>query len=300
MMDMDKQIDNYLKYNKLAQSRELKSKPGASPYVKLKKGEGLELLNNAYSAWLSLEDMRTERRRNVLYRNGNQWSDKVKDPDNDGVYITEGELLTRQGKTLLKHNFIQQFIRNISGQMISNPSQSVVYARTDDDEQLGEMLTNALQYCHELNEVERMDLSFLEELIVSGIGCYKVKYDYWDDKQRGDGRIDFVSSNRLFFDSDLQDASLQSLTMVGEIHDYTLSEVVRCFASSPEEEKMINKIYSPQTTLDVRKYAEDSDFYTPADSSCCRVIELWHKRGRWETYVHDYLTGSITRDDSAT
>ena len=80
------------------------------------------------------------------------------DPDRPGRMIREDVLISRSGRTPLKHNYLQQFLKNIVGHMINSPSQPVVYARTRDDQELGNMLTNALQACHELNEVEKLDI----------------------------------------------------------------------------------------------------------------------------------------------
>lgn len=266
---------------------------------KVKKSDGKTLLENAFAAWQTLGGVRDERKRNIEYKNGNQWSDIVDDPDHKGKKIRESELLTRQGKSPLKHNFIQQFIRNISGQMISSPTQSVVYARTIDDTELGEMLTNTLQACHYLNNVARLDIAMLEELILSGVGCCKVRYEFWDSRKKGDGKLEVVAGNRLFYDCGFSDASMSSLSVIGEIHDYSLDEVVRSFAKTPEDEKWIAKIYAP---LNVSKpeFQTGSDFFTPSDPAKCRVIEVWHKKGRWESSLHDYLTGTVTRNDKIT
>ncbi len=295
---MKREIDNYYKYiNRYCPER--KKTPNFSRSHRQKNDNCKELLEKGYAAWCNLADFRAERRRNIEYRNGNQWSDMVADPDNSGKMIRESDLLTRQGKSLLKHNFIQQFIRNISGQMITNPTQSVVYARTDEDVQLGEMLTNTLQSCHHANQVERIDLSLLEELILSGVGCYKVSYDYKHEQNSGEGRVDVVQGGRLFFDTDLTDSSLRALSLIGEVHDYTHEEVISSFARTPDDEKFINKIYAP-TVSHPSAGCKESDYYMPSSPAYCRVIEIWYRSGRWEKYVHDYLTGEITRNDSIT
>lgn len=297
---MEKTIADYFKYvDKYGSGRELEVCLTLSEKPKTKKGDGKQLLENAYAAWQTLATVRSDRKRNIEYKNGNQWSDIVDDPDNKGKKIRESELLARQGKTPLKHNFIQQFIRNLSGQMLNSPSQSVVYARTTDNTELGEMLTNTLQSCHHLNQVQRLDLSLMEELILSGVGCYKVRYDYWDAKKKGDGKLEVISGNRLFYDCGFSDISMASLSIIGEIHDYSQDELIRCFAKSSDDEKNIMKMYAPLNNANP-EFETGSDFFAPADSSKCRVIEVWHKKGRWETSLHDYLSGSVTRNDKMT
>lgn len=298
---MEKEIADYFRYvDKYGSNSELEvcaSEP--QERGKTKKNDSKALLDSAFSAWGNLAQLRAERKRNIEYKNGNQWSDIVDDPDHRGKKIREAELIARQGKSPLKHNFIQQFIRNLSGQMLSNPSQSVVYARTEDDTDLGEMLTNTLQSCHHINQVARLDLSLLEELILSGTGCYKVRYEYCDTKKRGDGKLEVIPGNRIFYNSGFSDVSMSSLSVIGEIHDYTIDEVVRYFAKNQDDERLINKIYSPTSTSQSLFDSRD-DFHSSIDSTKCRVIEIWHKRGRWETSVHDYLKGTVTRNDKAT
>lgn len=261
----------------------------------VKKGDTSELLDRCQVAWQGLEQLRIDRERNIEYKNGNQWCDIVNDPENRGKRIKESELLVREGKSPLKHNFIQQFIRNLSGQMINSPTQSVVYARTKDDINLGEMLTNTLQACHHLNQVSRLDIGLLEELILSGIGCCKVRYEYWDSKNKGDGKLEIVASNRLFYNSDVEDIRMSELSIIGEIHDYTIGDVIKNFAKTPDDEKIISRIYS-SVENNLSYSNEVGSFLIPSDKSKCRVIEVWDKRGRWKSSLHDYLTATISDD----
>lgn len=109
--------------------------------------------------------LRKEHARNLRYKNGDQWCDKVPDPENPGKMIREDALISRSGKIPLKHNYLQQYIRNIHGQLLSSPTQTVVYARSKDDQPLGEMLTNALQSCHQLNKVRNSTLMLLRNYV---------------------------------------------------------------------------------------------------------------------------------------
>lgn len=106
--------------------------------------ENLSLLWRCAQDWDAMLYLRKEHARNLRYKNGDQWCDKVPDPENPGKMIREDALISRSGKIPLKHNYLQQYIRNIHGQLLSSPTQTVVYARSKDDQPLGEMLTNAL------------------------------------------------------------------------------------------------------------------------------------------------------------
>lgn len=257
------------------------------------------LLEKCKDGWLSLSPLREERARNVKFKNGDQWSDIVEDPNKKGYAIREDELLSREGKTPLKHNFIQQFIRNISGQMLSSPSQSVVYTRDTSNKELGEMLTNALQACHHLNQGDRLNLSVMEELLLSGIACVKVRYEFWHSKNVSDGVLENVNINRLFFNNDIEDTRLFDIEMIGEVHDFTIDEVISNYASSPKQEEELRQIYRNTTSSNLLSYkkalkgasVQNMDFLKANDNTKCRVIEVWERRGRWVTITHDYKKG---------
>lgn len=261
--------------------------------------ESKALLEKCHEGWLALSKVRDERARNVKFKNGDQWSDLVEDPNKKGYAVREDELLAREGKTPLKHNFIQQFIRNISGQMLSNPSQSVVYTRDTDTKELGEMLTNALQACHHLNQGDRLNLSVMEELLLSGLACVKVRYEYWHSKSTSDGMLENVNINRLFFNHDIEDTRLFDIEMIGEIHDFTIDEVVCNYASSPSQEEELRNIYNSSADSPFLSNAkalkgsqtQNMSFLKSNDRSKCRVIEVWERRGRWITVTHDYQSG---------
>lgn len=275
----------------------MKRPESKSSYIET--AESKVLLEKCHEGWLALSKIREERARNVKFKTGDQWSDPVEDPNKKGVFVREDELLAREGKTPLKHNFIQQFIRNISGQMLSNPSQSVVYTRDSDEKELGEMLTNALQACFHLNQGDRLNLAVMEELLLSGVACVKVRYGFWHSKNVSDGILEHVNINRLFFNHDIEDTRLFDIDMIGEIHDFTIDEVICNYATSPAQEDELRKIYAAaaNTPLQSKNKAlkESStlnmDFLIPHDRNKCRVIEVWERRGRWITVTHDYQSG---------
>ena len=160
--------------------------------------DNVTLLLQCAHDWDALAEVRRDHERNARYKDGDQWGDVVPDPDHPGKMVREDVLISRSGRTPLKHNYLQQFLKNIVGHMINSPSQSVVYARTRDDEQLGNMLTNALQANHDLNRINRLDIAALIELCLAGVVCVKVRYDFWSTKNRRDGKLDLVNINRLF------------------------------------------------------------------------------------------------------
>lgn len=260
----------------------------------------LTLLRRCAQDWDAMPYLRQERARNLRYKNGDQWSDTVPDPENPHQMIREDALISRSGKVPLKHNYIQQFIRSIHGQLLSSPTQTVVYARSRDDQPLGEMLTNALQACQQLNQVRKLDINVIEELCLTGIACAKVRYDYWSTKNRTDGKVDLVNINRLFFNTDIEDPRLTDIRRIGEIHDYTFDDLVRNFATCREDVQALCDIYGvchdpamlESIYGDNRERLHNLDFLATNDLGKFRVIEVWERLGRWVLYVHDYADGT--------
>ena len=250
--------------------------------------------------WDAMDDLRKEHSRNLRYKNGDQWSDTVPDPDHPHRTIREDALISRSGKVPLKHNYIQQYIRNIHGQLLSSPTQTVVYARSRDDQPLGEMLTNALQACHQLNRIRKIDINVVEELCLTGIACAKVRYGYWSTKNRTDGKIDLVNINRLFFNADIEDPRLTDIRRIGELHDYTFDDLVRNFATCREDVQALREIYGichDHTKLEnlYENHAsrlQNLNFLYTNDLGKYRVIEVWERLGRWVLYIHDYADGT--------
>lgn len=260
--------------------------------------ENYTLYYNCANDWNALRETRDERRRNLRYKNGDQWGDIITDPDTKQP-IREDAYITKNGKVPLKHNFIQQYVRNIHGQFLSNPSQTVVHARSKDETDLSEMLTNTVQASHQLNDVQTLDLNILEEIIAGGIGVGKIGYKFWSEKNKYDATIDLVNTNRVFFNQDFEDPRMTDVRRIGEIHDYTWDDLIRNFARNRRDVETLSGKYAAwrkdmiEVTQRSRDKLETLDFFgLAASENKYRVIEVWEKVGRWVVYCHDYLDGT--------
>lgn len=69
--------------------------------------DNLTLLWYCARDWDAMDYLRKEHARNLRYKNGDQWSDTVPDPDHPHRTIREDALISRSGKVPLKHNYIQ-------------------------------------------------------------------------------------------------------------------------------------------------------------------------------------------------
>lgn len=258
----------------------------------------MSLLLSCQNDWEHLASVRKERARNLRYKNGDQWGDLIYDPKIK-KWVREDKFLSDQGKVPLKHNLLQQFVRNLHGQLLSNQSQTIVYARAKDDAELGEMLTNTLQAAQKLNKTDKLNVSVLEDLLMGGVACTKVRYSFFSEKNRADGRIDMVNIGRLFFNTDVEDPRLNDLRRIGEIHDYTLTDLVANFAHTKDDEQALRELYGSVLTQsdtmggkDMQQEKSPASFLVPDSPEKCRVVEVWERLGRWVTYAHDYADGT--------
>lgn len=264
-----------------------------------------DLLWDCWKDWESLRSMREEHKRNQRYKNGQQWDDLIVDPDNPTRMIREREYISRQGKSAIQNNLIQQIDRNILGQMLSNPTQPIAICRSEDDISYGEMLTNTLQYGLAINKYNVLQKSALSYLASAGLCVAKVRYDLWSKKNSGDVFIKVVPVSRFFFNQDAEDPRLTDIRRIGEIHDYTWDELMRDFYKGKEVDiKALREEY-----VSIAEYcrerenntAEENianlDFYGASNNGKYRIYEVWTKRVRKVEYVHDKAKGEELFDE---
>lgn len=267
--------------------------------------ENSDLLWDCYADWEAMRSMREEHKRNQRYKNGKQWEDLITDPDNPYRKIPEREYISRQGKSAIQNNLIQQIDRNILGQMLSNPTQPVVISRSEDDSSYSEMLTNTLQYGLSLNKYSILEKSALSYLASAGLCVAKVRYGAWSKKNRNDVFIDLVNINRFFFNQDAEDPRLNDIRRIGEIHDYTWQELVRDFYTGSDNDLRalraeygdIAEYCRQMETETAEENLRNLEFYGQAHYGKYRVYEVWTKKVRKVEYVHDRAKGEELFDE---
>lgn len=268
-----------------------------------KQDEDMFLLESCRNDWEQMESLREEHRRNQRYKNGDQWGDKMIDPDDPSRLITEREYISRSGRTATSHNLIATTVRNIEGQLLSNPSKPTVVARAEDDIPLSEMLTNTVQKALELNDFDTHKINIIESMLSAGLGVGKVRYARWFTKNRTDVKVDFININRFFFNQDCESPLLDDIYRIGEIHDLTWNELLRDFYHKQGDAEHLRSIYAAVRDMgpQIHDTAEDNistlDFYGAANNGKYRVIEVWSKRVRVVTYVHDQMRGEEFFDE---
>ena len=243
-------------------------------------GTAYEFLNECAACWNALDEARRKLRRSLMYSYGDQWGDLVTDPDTL-AQITEGDLIKKNGKVPLKNNMIAPILSNIEGQLRQNLMRPVCVVRDQSESRVGEMMSIAIEYVHDINEMEELDADSMRMLLNGGMTAQRVEYGINRSKDKRDVWVYAVNPSRLFFNANLEDVRMWDLNCIGELFDLPLDDVLAHFGGTPQQKERIRNIYH---SVDAQSYATRAmqgdearslSFYTPSRSSLCRVILGW-------------------------
>ena len=243
-------------------------------------GIAYEFLAECAACWNALDEARRKLRRSLMYSYGDQWGDYVTDPDTL-AQITEGELIKKNGKVPLKNNMIAPILSNIEGQLRQNLMRPVCVARDQSEGRVGEMMSVAIEYVHDINEMEEVDADCMRMLLNGGMMAQRVEYGMNRSKDKQDVWVYAVNPSRLFFNTNIEDVRMWDLTCVGELFDLPLDDVLAHFGNTPQQKERIRNIYSSvdSQTYGVRAMQGDEarslSFYSASHSNLCRVILGW-------------------------
>ncbi len=265
-----------------------------------KKGKEIErshypVLLQAQKAWEEIDPFRHKRKRNRNYTYGKQWNDLIKLPD--GRVMSEEEYIRQQGKVPLKNNLIRQMVKSVLGQFRNNQTQPVCVARDREEQNLGELMSAAVQYAYQHNRLQELDSRTMEEFLISGICFQKIGYGFRRGKT--DVWVDEVNPNRIFFNA-MEDSRHWDCTLIGELHDMPIAEVISRFSfGSRERAVQLRQIYTEADNDTVRHNFENLttraidrlDFYMPSSPDLCRVIEVWKLESQEVLNCHDFRSG---------
>lgn len=280
-------------------NRRVKAQPPTYDGVEVKEpAAAIEFLNECAACWNALDEARRKLRRSLMYSYGDQWGDYVRDPDT-GQYITEGALIKKNGKVPLKNNMIAPILSNIDGQMRQNLLRPVCVARDSQESRVGEMMSVAIEYVHDINEMEEIDSDSMRLLLNGGMAAQRVEYGINPCKGQKDVWVYSVNPSRLFFNTHLEDVRMWDLTCIGELFDLPLEQVLTHFGHSPHEKERIKELYAEASPsrLEIARAMQGDEvaslsFYTPSRSDLCRVILGWKQESRDAYLWNDTAKGT--------
>lgn len=266
---------------------------------RIEPGSAFAFLNECAACWNALDEARRKLRRSLMYSYGDQWGDFVTDPDTL-AQITEGELIKKNGKVPLKNNMIAPILSNIDGQLRQNLMRPVCVARDSEESKLGEMMSVAIEYVHDINEMEELDSDSMRMLLNGGMTAQRIEYGLNPAKEKHDVWVHSVNPSRLFFNTNVEDVRMWDVTCIGELFDLPLDSVLAHFGHTPEEKERIRNIYGSTSSFPVASSrsmqgdeSRNLSFFSPSRSDLCRVILGWklesrdaycwndEERGRW-------------------
>ena len=243
-------------------------------------GVAYEFLAECAACWNALDEARRKLRRSLMYSYGDQWGDLVTDPDTL-AQITEGDLIKKNGKVPLKNNMIAPILSNIEGQLRQNLMRPVCVDRDQSEGRVGEMMSVAIEYVHDINEMEEVDVDCMRMLLNGGMTAQRIEYGMNRSKEKQDVWVYPVNPSRLFFNTNIEDVRMWDLTCVGELFDLPLNDVLAHFGTTPQKKERIRNIYH---AVDEQTYftramqgdeARSLSFYSASHSNLCRVILGW-------------------------
>ena len=261
----------------------------------------LDVLLQAKRAWDNIEHFRKKRCRSRNYTFGKQWNDKIETPD--GRTITEEQYLKEQGKIPLKNNLVRQIVKNIVGQFRNVQTEPVCISRDREEQKAGEMMSVAMQYVYQMNHLWEIDGRTMEEFVVSGTCFHKIGYGWRNNRM--DVWVDVVNPNRIFFNA-MEDVRLWDCTLIGELHDVPIADVVSKFAKgSRRRAKQLRELYNQATREEISRSFEaltsdnldNLDFLIATEPHLCRIIEVWTLENKERLRCHDTLTGDYYKEE---
>lgn len=266
-------------------------------YIPRRESQNLDALDEFSKYWSSLETARKKLKRSIMYAYEDQWGDLVKDPDT-GYVITESQLIKNQGKVPLKNNMISPILKNIDGQFRSNITQSVCTVRDQKEAKIGEMMSIAVEYVHDINEVRELDSDSLRLLLCGGFVGQRVEYGWNPAKRMNDVWVFGCNPARMFFNTNIEDVRTWDLNCIGEVFDMPVERVVSLFARNKSDKEWIENLYTTSRTYLTHSglQGEESrsmDFFTPTRPDLCRVILGWRLESREAYFCHDTLKGTF-------
>lgn len=292
MIPTTKKVD-YRKFN----NETLKVKKDVPVFNTVSQSENKMKIWQYQNLWNNLRPARDKRERAIRYVLGNQYSDYI--TDEYGRKVTEAEHIMSQGKVPIVHNLIAGQINTVAGQFRSNQTEPSCIARDRDEAKLGEMMSIAIQYAYQTNKLWELDAETLKEFLYSGIAVQRIGYTWNKLKQRMAEKVDFITLPRLFFNGDIEDPRGGDFTVVGEILDMKLADIISTFCAGDRAKALeISKLYNTYDATKIqsayhgltRDRIKNLSFFIPEPGKC-RVICAWELESKERLRVHDTLNG---------
>ena len=288
-------------YKRFTRKNLLPNTDGSKPYSAAAEHifqQNMELLDRFHKYYDSLQDFRKNRERCKNYYFGDQLSDKVPDPLGCG-FVSEENLMRRQGITPMSLNIIRKAVKAVLGVYCQSNFEPLAIARDRDEQKLGEMMSVAMEYVYQNQNLPEINTRGCEEFLLSAMPGFRVGFDINQERKSSDVVVSLIDDNRIGFDPNTTGQYFENISCIGYLHDMSIGEVLTKFAHSPVETTQIRQIYKDcemrytvtGQTLEKDTRRSQIDFFRPLQPEQCRVIEIWTKEPFYSFYCHDTAKG---------
>lgn len=228
----------------------------------------LEKVNNCVGA---LQTFRAERKRCKRFTYGDQWIDTIEDA---GVRMKEEDFIRSQGNVPLKNNLIRRLVRNVLGVFRNRMKLPECVARDPSEASRVQTMNLLLKYNQEANQIQELYARTMEEFLISGLIIHK---KWFGQRNRyADCQTDLISPAKFFFDNSAGDIRGHDISLVGEIHTLTFTDLCASIARNPAEIRSLENIYGTSA------HERDAKF---------KVIEVWERQRPMRLSCHDRQLG---------
>lgn len=288
-------------YKRFTRKNLLPNTDGSKPYSAAAEHifqQNMELLDRFHKYYDSLQDFRKNRGRCKNYYFGDQLSDKVPDPLGCG-FVSEENLMRRQGITPMSLNIIRKAVKAVLGVYCQSNFEPLAIARDRDEQKLGEMMSVAMEYVYQNQNLPEINTRGCEEFLLSAMPGFRVGFDINQERKSSDVVVSLIDDNRIGFDPNTTGQYFENISCIGYLHDMSIGWVLAKFAHSPVETTQIRQIYKDcemrytvtGQTLEKDTRRSQIDFFRPLQPEQCRVIEIWTKEQFDSFYCHDTAKG---------
>ena len=216
----------------------------------------------AIGCWNATAAFRRDRRRNMRYTFGDQWTDRI---TVDGREMTEEEHILREGNIPLKNNLIRRIVRSVVG-----VARERIASRLDARDETGKMRDR-------LNRMQELYGRTMEEFLISGMAIHRKRV------ARRDGIqgiwTDIVSPGSVFFDPMARDPRGSDLSVIGQFHELSPSVLCAAFGRDERSHRLLRQRYGGSRRV--------------------QIVEIWQREHRERRLTHDAANARILKIDDA-
>ena len=231
-------------FNATSLDRKRRTSPSEKDSVKTRRKE-LRAKNKDYDfllrnqkIWENFDQFRQRYARCTRFAYGDQLADTIVV---NGKAMTYREYLVNTGNYAFQTNQIKNKVDTIIGVMVKDANEPVCHAVDRDEQQYGEIMTNALQTNCEKNELVSLKMKWLRELSLGGM-C--ISRESWDDTSGPVRQFDCWTTtpdpNQTWFEGGVVDPRHWDMTLIGQFFLRDFNEVCAMF---PDKFAQLKEIY---------------------------------------------------------